>query len=41
MDKLTQYRTFIQDIMEEYAAMKPSYGNVEMEFIADTQRDHY
>lgn len=41
MDKLTQYRTFIQAIMEEYAAMKPSYGNVEMEFIADTQRDHY
>ncbi len=41
MDKLTQYRKLIQDIMEEYAAMKPSYGDIEMEVVADTQRDHY
>lgn len=41
MDKLTQYRKLIQDIMEEYAAIKPSYGDVEMELIADTQHDHY
>jgi hypothetical protein len=41
MDTLTQYRTLIQDILEEYAALKPSYGDVEMELIADTQRDHY
>lgn len=41
MDKLTQYRRVIQEILQEYAAIKPSYGDVEMELIIDPTRDHY
>jgi len=41
MDKLDQYRQFIQDIIEEYSQYKPSYGDVELECIIDTAHDHY
>jgi hypothetical protein len=41
MDKLSQYRQFIQQILTEYSQYKPSYGEVELELIADTARDHY
>jgi hypothetical protein len=41
MDTIVQYRKYIQDILDEYASYKPRYGDVEMEVIADTQRDHY
>lgn len=41
MDKLAQYRQYIQDILTEYASYKPRYGDIEMEVIADTSRDHY
>lgn len=41
MDKLTHYRQLVQDVLQEYGALKPSYGDVEMELIVDTTRDHY
>lgn len=41
MDKVTQYRTFIQEILEEYGQYRPSYGQVEIEIIRDTENDHY
>lgn len=41
MDKLTQYRQYIKDIIAEYSQYRPSYGEVEMEQVIDTAHDHY
>jgi hypothetical protein len=41
MDKLTTYRSYVQAILEEYSQYKPSYGEVELEMIADPSHDHY
>jgi hypothetical protein len=41
MDKLARYRQFVQQIIDEYSQYKPSYGEVELETIADFKRDHY
>ncbi len=41
MDKLTQYRTYVQQLLERYTQYRPAYGEVEVETIFDTQRDHY
>jgi len=40
MAKLDEYRLKVQQILEKYAQYKPSYGDVEIELIFDTQRDH-
>lgn len=41
MDKLTRYRQFVQQIIDEYSQYKPSYGEVELETIMDPKHDHY
>lgn len=41
MDKLNQYRNYIQEILEAYSKNKPAYGEIEVETIFDTVRDHY
>jgi hypothetical protein len=41
MDKLTQYRTWVQQLLERYTQYRPAYGEVEVQTIFDTQRDHY
>ncbi|MFN9617084.1 MAG: element excision factor XisI family protein [Dolichospermum sp.] len=41
MDKLTQYRQIVQEILKEYGEAQPTYGNIEVETIFDTERDHY
>lgn len=41
MDKLTQYRQLVQQIIAEYSQYKPTYGEVELETILDTPHDHY
>jgi hypothetical protein len=41
MDKLDEYRLKVQQLLEKYAQHKPSYGDVEVEIIFDTQRDRY
>ena len=41
MDTLTRYRHHIQEILEEYSAYRPSYGEVEVEQIIDPVHDHY
>lgn len=41
MDKLTRYRQYICDILEEYAQYKSSYGEVESELIIYPAQDHY
>jgi hypothetical protein len=41
MDKLEQYRQYIENILREYSQYKPAYGDVELELILDRERDHY
>jgi hypothetical protein len=41
MDRLTQYRQWVRQVIEEYSQYKPTYGEVELETILDTDRDHY
>jgi XisI protein len=41
MDKLEKYRSFVQEILLDYSKNKPAYGDIEVETIFDTVRDHY
>lgn len=41
MDRLANYRQNIQALLSEYGALKPSYGQVELESVVDDERDHY
>lgn len=41
MDTLTQYRAAIEQVLAEYSAYKPAYGDVDVEVIIDQTRDHY
>ena len=41
MDKLDFYRQQIQNVIHKYASYKPKYGEVEVEEIIDTVKDHY
>jgi XisI protein len=41
MDKITRYQQIIEDILREYGSYKPSFGDVEVEIIADAEKGHY
>jgi hypothetical protein len=41
MDKLTRYREIARRIVEEYAGLKPSYGDVDSYPLIDQDHDHY
>lgn len=41
MDKLEQYRNYIEKILTEYSQYKPSYGDVELQLLFDREHDHY
>jgi hypothetical protein len=41
MDKTARYGELIQDILREYSAYKPSYGEVEVETIFLPAQGHY
>ncbi len=41
MEKITRYRQIVEQILLEYGKQKPAYGNIEVETIFDTLRDHY
>lgn len=41
MDKLNEYRDKVKELLNKYTQYKPSYGDVEVEQIFDTERDHY
>ncbi len=40
-DKLTHYQQIVQQLLMDYAQNKPAYGEIEVETIFDTQRNHY
>ncbi|BAS58039.1 MULTISPECIES: XisI protein [Leptolyngbya] len=41
MDKLTQYRQYIQTLLSQYASDDISDEQVEVQLILDAERDHY
>lgn len=41
MERLMQYRSYIQRLLKERGNFKPSYGDIEFETIFDTAHDHY
>lgn len=41
MAKLEQYRAYVKRLIKEYGNHKSSYGEVEVETVFDTERDHY
>lgn len=41
MDKLAQYREIVRKVILEYATHKPYHGQIHVEAIIDTERDHY
>jgi hypothetical protein len=41
MDKLSQYRTCIQQLLKQYEGYSPSSEEIETEVITDTEHDHY
>jgi hypothetical protein len=41
MDKMSQYRQIVQEILLAHSQIKPVYGEIEMEVLFDKERDHY
>lgn len=41
MDKLTQYRKYVQTVLSQYASYDRSTAQVEVQLIFDAERDHY
>lgn len=41
MAKLEQYRTLVKQLIKQYGAYKPSYGDIDVETVFDTEHDHY
>lgn len=41
MDKLEEYRDKVKQLLNKYVQYKPSYGDVEVEQIFDTERNRY
>jgi len=41
MDKLTQYRQYVQQLLKKYASYRPATDEIEVETIFDTEHDHY
>lgn len=41
MAALEKYRNIIKQFLTNYAANKPSHGDIEMQTVFDNERDHY
>lgn len=41
LGKLPTYRAVVRAILEEYASYKPSYGEIEIQTLFDSERDRY
>ena len=41
MDDMNEYRRIVRDLIREYAKIKPSVGDVQVEMIFDEANDHY
>lgn len=41
MDTNTTYRTIVKDIINQYAKLRPSHGQIRLDTVFDEQQDHY
>jgi XisI protein len=41
MDKVSQYRQIIQEVLTAHSLIQPVYGDIEMGLLFDLERDHY
>ncbi len=41
MDKLTQRRQIVRDLLSKHAQVKPAYGEIERQTIFDQEQDRY
>jgi hypothetical protein len=41
VDKLTQYRHYVKELLQQYASYRPAFGEVEVETVFDSEQDHY
>jgi hypothetical protein len=41
MARLAQYRQYIQEVIQRHSCYQPAYGEVELQQIFDTERNHY
>jgi XisI protein len=41
MDKLAKYRQIVQEVLQEYAAVPISHGQIDSQTIFDIAQDHY
>jgi hypothetical protein len=41
MEKILKYREYIEKLILEYSQYKPKYGEIEVQTVLDTERDHY
>ncbi len=41
MDTLNNYRTIIRNLIQQYAQYQPARGDIQIEVIFDTEKDHY
>ncbi|NET31778.1 MAG: XisI protein [Cyanothece sp. SIO1E1] len=41
MGKLADYQSIVQDLLLEYAKIKPAYGEIDVDVSFDTERHHY
>jgi hypothetical protein len=39
--KLKSYQKIVQNLLQDYAKVKPAYGEMEVEIIFDNERNHY
>jgi hypothetical protein len=41
LNKLNNYRIIIKEILKQYASYQPSYGDIEIQTVFDSENDHY
>lgn len=41
MDTIITYREIVKQVINEYAQLQPSHGNIRLDVIFDETRDHY
>lgn len=41
MDKLTTYQNYVQQVIQKYGSDLPEYDGIEVQYIFDTDRNHY
>lgn len=41
MDRVSDYRTYVTDLINYYASIKPANGDFDMQAVTDRDHDHY